>query len=199
MPNLFDLPKLDSRLLTLLKPRKPLPAFIAAVDQFVIDYTSDKSGPCSLFGKRWRENWRTEKRYYGTKILHIEELEEHAKDKLEAVCEGMVRLLEGSHCPRERLNHTKQLKDDLCLYLNCRDPKVGLPSTPPPKLMLTEPMTLREIGVWFTYHRNQVRKKVLANYWHESDGGKQPKYRMRTSDMPAAYHVDRMAKSKPAS
>jgi hypothetical protein len=63
------------------------------------------------------------------------------------------------------------------------------------KLLLTEPMTIKQIATWFNYHRNQVRKNVLDVYWHEKVGAK---YRMRTSDMPAAYHVDRMSRGRPA-
>ena len=170
MPDLFDLPALDSRLLTLLKSRKPLPAFIAAVEQFVTDYESDELGPCALFGKRWRENWRTEERYYGTKIFHIKELEEHARDKLEAVCEGMVRLLEGSHCPRERFNHTKQLKDDLCLYLNCRDPKVGLPGGDEPEFYLPAKkiesifaLSHRQLMAFLSKHQEVERKQPTSS------------------------------------
>ena len=76
--------------------------------------------------------------------------------------------------------------------------QIRLQCTPPKeqKRHLTEPMTLKDIAQWFTCHRNQVRRLVLEQYWHESVGRK---YRMRTEDMPAPYHVHHTAQPKPAS
>jgi hypothetical protein len=59
----------------------------------------------------------------------------------------------------------------------------GKPAEP---IRLTEPMTLKQIGEWFTCHRNQVRMLVLAKYYHEPVGRK---FRLRVRDMPPAYHV----------
>lgn len=185
MPNLFDLPALDSQLkeiLKLLESRKPSPMVVATtVNQFRTDYTSDELGPRALFGERCRENWKAERRFYGTKILHIEELEDHARDKLEAVCEGMMRLLEESHSPLDSLEHTEQLRNALRRYLNCRDPKVGLPAAVKtnkrPAIFLTPeeqsilevlaeeaPMTVTEQGLADATHNapNTVRKYLTT-------------------------------------
>jgi hypothetical protein len=49
---------------------------------------------------------------------------------------------------------------------------------------LTEPLGVSQLGAIFGYHRNSVRKLVLARYHHEAVG---KRYRLRVADMPAEY------------
>ena len=85
---------------------------------------------------------------------------------------------------------------ELLSTLRKLEESIGGPVPKKEKQMLTEPMTLKDIAGWFNCGRNEVRKGVLAIYWHQKDGRK---YRMQTTDMPALYHVDRMSKGQPAS
>jgi hypothetical protein len=60
-------------------------------------------------------------------------------------------------------------------------------------LMLTEPLTKKKLGEYFTCHRNDVQQKVLDLYHHEIVGrGRGAKYRMHVAEMPPAYHQDHL-------
>ena len=139
-PLLLDLLKLAGRLQEILDQleSKKHPEVAAAVNQFVKDYSSDKSGPCALFGANCKETWKLERKFYGSHIFRVRELSGtlgnyrgSGKEALGAVCEESLRFVLDSKCPVDQQENSEHLRKALRRYLSLQGYAVDATPAPP--------------------------------------------------------------------
>ncbi len=188
-PLLLDLLKLAGRLQEILDQleSKKHPEVAAAVNQFVTDYSSDKSGPCALFGANCKEVWKRRDGFYGSHILRCDELNEinehswggRKKEALEAVCEESLRFVLDSKCPVDQQEHSEQLRRALRRYLSLQGhavdttpaaPRPGEDSGEPPQGITGAKMSPRELANKHDIDNEALRKR-LDRWRYDHDTG----------------------------
>ncbi len=132
----LNLLKLDSRLQEILglvdlflidEVKTPQTKVAEAVDRFITDYSSDKSGPCALFGANCKATWKRNEGFYGTHIFRVHELSGtlsnyrgSGKGLLGTVCEAILQFRVDSRCKVDWREHGEQLRRALLRYLSFR-------------------------------------------------------------------------------